>query len=242
MTFHVNHLQQMNHTKFAWNIFENVVYCKFAGYESCVLLGHDWGGAIAWNVATLYPGIVEKLIVFNCPHPAVFQRYIREHTSQFKKSWWVNSFISLSPCKCCLLITFANSLDPDQAPTECRAWSRSNLLGTLIVFLKELFENVDFEKSADNKKAGKFFQGGQRVIRRISIFRCSVMYDWVVLHVQIRCGLFNYSYIVDTGKWIYWLKRIASASEHCWLSFISCGSWVFDWLQISSDSIKGLKL
>lgn len=42
------------------------------GYETCVLAGHDWGGAIAWSFAYAYPEMVEKLIVLNIPHPAKF--------------------------------------------------------------------------------------------------------------------------------------------------------------------------
>lgn len=42
------------------------------GYETCVLVGHDWGGAIAWNFAYTYPKMLEKLIILNLPHPAKF--------------------------------------------------------------------------------------------------------------------------------------------------------------------------
>ncbi|MBD2200222.1 MULTISPECIES: alpha/beta fold hydrolase [Calothrix] len=42
------------------------------GYETCVLVGHDWGGAIAWNFAYTYPEMLEKLIILNLPHPAKF--------------------------------------------------------------------------------------------------------------------------------------------------------------------------
>ncbi len=42
------------------------------GYDRCVLVGHDWGGAIAWSFAAAYPAMVEQLIVLNMPHPAKF--------------------------------------------------------------------------------------------------------------------------------------------------------------------------
>lgn len=40
------------------------------GYDKCVLVGHDWGGAIAWTFAHDYPEMVDRLIVLNLPHPA----------------------------------------------------------------------------------------------------------------------------------------------------------------------------
>ncbi|OKH24069.1 epoxide hydrolase [Hydrococcus rivularis NIES-593] len=43
---------------------------KGLGYESCILVGHDWGGLIAWNFAYDYPQMVDKLIVLNIAHPA----------------------------------------------------------------------------------------------------------------------------------------------------------------------------
>ena len=50
---------------------------------------------------------------------------------------------------------------PRSGPTKRRAWSGSKLIDTQLVFLKEFFEKVDFEKkSADNKKHEKY-PGGQ---------------------------------------------------------------------------------
>lgn len=56
--------------EFHWNKTQICVYV--VGYNKCVLIGHDWGGMIAWLVAICYPEMVTKLIVVNFPHPSVF--------------------------------------------------------------------------------------------------------------------------------------------------------------------------
>ncbi|KAK1339799.1 hypothetical protein QTO34_018356 [Cnephaeus nilssonii] len=59
------------------------------GYSKCVLIGHDWGGMIAWLIAICYPEMVMKLIVINFPHPNVFTEYILRHPTQlFKSSYY----------------------------------------------------------------------------------------------------------------------------------------------------------
>jgi len=45
---------------------------KGLGYSNCVLVGHDWGGMIAWCFAYAHPEMLERLIVLNIPHPAKF--------------------------------------------------------------------------------------------------------------------------------------------------------------------------
>ncbi|WP_293128126.1 alpha/beta hydrolase [Microcoleus sp. bin38.metabat.b11b12b14.051] len=61
------------------------------GYESCVLVSHDWGGAIAWSFAYAYPEMVDKLIVMNIPHPAKFAEGLRTR-QQLLKSWYIFLF------------------------------------------------------------------------------------------------------------------------------------------------------
>lgn len=39
------------------------------GERDAVVVGHDWGGLIAWTVATLHPRVVRRLVVLNTPHP-----------------------------------------------------------------------------------------------------------------------------------------------------------------------------
>ena len=61
------------------------------GYEKCILVGHDWGGLIAWYFADQYPKMVEKLIVLNIPHPAKLREGLRT-PQQLRKSWYVFFF------------------------------------------------------------------------------------------------------------------------------------------------------
>jgi pimeloyl-ACP methyl ester carboxylesterase len=60
---------------------------KGLGYDRCVLVGHDWGGAIAWNFAYAYPEMVERLIVLNMPHPAKFAEAIRTPQQLLRSSY-----------------------------------------------------------------------------------------------------------------------------------------------------------
>ncbi|MBW4582567.1 MAG: alpha/beta hydrolase [Tildeniella nuda ZEHNDER 1965/U140] len=61
------------------------------GYDRCVLVGHDWGGAIAWSFAYAYPALVDRLIVLNLPHPAKFAEGLRT-PQQLLRSWYIGFF------------------------------------------------------------------------------------------------------------------------------------------------------
>jgi pimeloyl-ACP methyl ester carboxylesterase len=61
------------------------------GYDRAILVGHDWGGAIAWNFAYAYPDLVEKLIILNLPHPAKFAEGLRT-PQQLLRSWYMGLF------------------------------------------------------------------------------------------------------------------------------------------------------
>ena len=65
----------------------NFIYGNFlTGKKECVLLAHDWGGAVGWQFAYKYPQMVSKFVPMNCPHPAAFEAIIRSEFSQFVNS------------------------------------------------------------------------------------------------------------------------------------------------------------
>jgi pimeloyl-ACP methyl ester carboxylesterase len=44
------------------------------GQEKAIIVGHDWGGVVAWALATLHPEMVQKLVVINIPHPSEMRK------------------------------------------------------------------------------------------------------------------------------------------------------------------------
>lgn len=62
------------------------------GRPGAALVGHDWGGIVAWWVALRHPERVERLAVLNAPHPVAFRRFLWTHPGQLFRSWYVFSF------------------------------------------------------------------------------------------------------------------------------------------------------
>jgi len=62
------------------------------GRERAVVVGHDWGGAVAWATAVYEPEVVERLVVLNCPHPGVMAEELRRNPRQLARSWYMFLF------------------------------------------------------------------------------------------------------------------------------------------------------
>lgn len=56
------------------------------------LVGHDWGGAVAWMAALQVPGRVSRLVIVNAPHPLVFQRSLFDDADQRQASQYITRF------------------------------------------------------------------------------------------------------------------------------------------------------
>ena len=64
------------------------------GLERFTLVGHDWGGAVAWLAALKNPERIARLVIVNAPHPLVFQKTIVEDEAQRAASQYIRAFRS----------------------------------------------------------------------------------------------------------------------------------------------------
>jgi pimeloyl-ACP methyl ester carboxylesterase len=63
-----------------------------AGHGSATVIGHDWGGFVAWVFAMRRPAMTENLIVFNAPHLRGLQRELALNDQQEANSTYARRF------------------------------------------------------------------------------------------------------------------------------------------------------
>ena len=128
-------------------------------YKKATIIGHDWGGMIAWQLAIKYPERLEKLIILNIPHPKVMKKTLLKSWRQKRKSWyifffqipWFPEFI-LSRINFALLrkVLIKSSRRGTFSETDLKqyqeAWSKKNALRSMINWYRAAFRTM-FEKS-----------------------------------------------------------------------------------------------
>jgi epoxide hydrolase 4 len=64
---------------------------RHCGAERAAVVGHDWGGGVAWGAAMRYPASLSRLVILNCPHPVALRRALRT-PQQLLRSWYIFFF------------------------------------------------------------------------------------------------------------------------------------------------------
>lgn len=114
------------------------------GKERFVLVGHDWGGAIAWMAALQHPDRIERLIIVNAPHPFVFQKSLYDDMDQRAASQYIRAFrnpaldaqIAAMGVDRFFDTSFAKHVDPDLVAPERAAyldeWSQPGAIPAML--------------------------------------------------------------------------------------------------------------
>ena len=70
---------------------------RHLGHEKATIVGHDWGGAVAWNVAFTRPEIVHNLVILDLPHPTGMARAWATNEVAFANTSYARTFREGSP-------------------------------------------------------------------------------------------------------------------------------------------------
>ena len=102
---------------------------KSEGAEKSVIVGHDWGGAIAWSFAAMMPQMTDKLIIVNLPHLDCMARELANSPAQQANSQYARNFQapdSHTRLNATMLATMVSRGDPDAKAKYQKAFENSS--------------------------------------------------------------------------------------------------------------------
>lgn len=100
--------------------------------DQAIIVGHDWGGMVAWQFAMRYPEATSKLIILNLPHPHGLSRELASNPEQQKNSAYARFFQSAEASKLVKVDTLVGWVkDPDAKEKYLEAIKRSSMEGML---------------------------------------------------------------------------------------------------------------
>src|SRR5712671_6504364 len=73
-------------------VADTIAVIKAQGRDKAIVVGHDWGGVVAWGVAMNAPQFVDKLIILNLPHPRGIAHELATNPEQVKNSQYARNF------------------------------------------------------------------------------------------------------------------------------------------------------
>lgn len=75
------------------NLVRDIVHLQDAlGIAQSHIVGHDWGGVVAWAFAGFEPARTRTLVTMNAPHPNAYTDTCRKHREQLRMSWYIYFF------------------------------------------------------------------------------------------------------------------------------------------------------
>ena len=113
-----------------------IAVIKHLGQEKAIVVGHDWGGMVAWQLAMNAPEAVDRLIILNLPHPRGLARELAHNPEQQKNSAYARRFQAEGAEKALTAEGLAGWVkDADAKPKYIEAFRKSDF-GAMLNYYK----------------------------------------------------------------------------------------------------------
>jgi len=162
---------------------------KHFGPGKAVILGHDWGGLVAWSFAMNHPELTDRLVVLNLPHPRGFLRELATNPNQQKNSQYARNFQKPDAAKQISIELLAGWVkDPEARKVYRAALKRSSLEG-MLNYYKANYPRIPAESTnrSDSKPA----------VPEFPIVKCPVLLIHGLKDQALLPGALN-----DTWNWV----------------------------------------
>ena len=154
-----------------------------------VIVGHDWGGMVAWAFAMTHPERTDRLVVLNLPHPRGLLRELATNPQQQKNSQYARNFQQPDAAKKIsvdLLVAWVK--DPKAREVYRAALKRSSMEGMLNYY------KANYPRMPDEAKAGANVKPPELTFPSV---KCSVLLIHGLKDQALLSGALN-----DTWNWI----------------------------------------
>ena len=167
-----------------------VAVVKHFGPGKAVIVGHDWGGLVAWTFAMTHPELTDRLIVLNLPHPRGLLRELATNPEQQKNSQYARNFQKPDAAKHVPLEFLTGWVkDPEARKVYLAAFKRSSLEGMLNYY------KANYPRLPDD--AAEKFGAKQPAMPDFPPVKCSVLLIHGLKDQALLPGALN-----DTWNWI----------------------------------------
>jgi len=166
-----------------------VAVVKHFGPGKAVIVGHDWGGLVAWSFAMTHPELTDRLIVLNLPHPRGLLRELATNPNQQKNSQYARNFQQSDAAKH-VSIEFLTGWvkDSEARKVYLAALKRSSLEG-MLNYYKANYPRIPAEPTAKTDE--------KRAVPEFPTVKCPVLLIHGLKDQALLPGALN-----DTWNWV----------------------------------------